>query len=639
MMHATIYIVYSGADGRRSAMAIDRHLARRSDEISFWVKYDRGAIGSKEEWKERLTCDPSPGDLLLVLISPDMRRPPPHIETAIDVAQKLEMPIIPVRLDGAAFSLDEWPPGFSDLAHTRLDSTSTPAGYARQLDEIVDAARALLLRDRRMSWSPAPVPPPRRKTESATAAAPPFEPAEIATGPTRFGLGEIARARADANVRSTPLPPEIRSLLGSDPDVDVAAEAPAAPAPAPPAEFREASSPYMDARSPPVRRRRSGLLAGTAAVAVGMFGSLSIYVLWDQRSGQTSATPPAFDARPPAFDARPPVPSGRPGSADGPTRLDWLTPQRVRHGGLLDMPLLPLLAMAAAPASEPPAKPQPMDVVDISAFAPAEAHPETQVLVQVYLHKLRQLADVKERAARKDPDTTYRETATLTTEIPRGGRLGIELGCDGLSIREPLQHLDWLGRPAVVAFTVTVPKQAAGRKFVLTVRVLAGAIPIGRLDFALRIVLPSEAAEPSPSIQGLSAKRYRYAFFSYSSVDRVEVLKNARLLRALNIDFFQDLLSLEAGQKFEPKLFNEIDKCDLFLLFWSKSAAQSEWVVRETEHALGRQGGAPDADPHIKPIILEGPPVPRPPASLGHLHFNDFITHVITAIEGAPQRG
>ena len=57
--------------------------------------------------------------------------------------------------------------------------------------------------------------------------------------------------------------------------------------------------------------------------------------------------------------------------------------------------------------------------------------------------------------------------------------------------------------------------------------------------------------------------------------------------------------------------------------------------------AIGdRQGVNADKEPEIKPIILESNPVPRPPKSLGHLHFYDFITHVIAAVEAASaQRG
>jgi hypothetical protein len=56
------------------------------------------------------------------------------------------------------------------------------------------------------------------------------------------------------------------------------------------------------------------------------------------------------------------------------------------------------------------------------------------------------------------------------------------------------------------------------------------------------------------------------------------------------IDYFQDVLDLEPGQLWEEELYRRIDECDLFLLFWSASARELEWVRREVVRALERQG-------------------------------------------------
>ena len=85
-----------------------------------------------------------------------------------------------------------------------------------------------------------------------------------------------------------------------------------------------------------------------------------------------------------------------------------------------------------------------------------------------------------------------------------------------------------------------------------------------------------------------------------------------RPLQAAHIEFFQDFLSIEPGERWERQLYKEIDVCDLFLLFWSSSAVQSQWVLREAELAVARQNASPDEEPDITPIILEGPPVPQP---------------------------
>ena len=56
--------------------------------------------------------------------------------------------------------------------------------------------------------------------------------------------------------------------------------------------------------------------------------------------------------------------------------------------------------------------------------------------------------------------------------------------------------------------------------------------------------------------------------------------------RMLGKDYFFDRHSLQAGDIFKDKILNNIDRADLFVLCWSKNAAESEWVKIEREYAL-----------------------------------------------------
>jgi hypothetical protein len=76
-------------------------------------------------------------------------------------------------------------------------------------------------------------------------------------------------------------------------------------------------------------------------------------------------------------------------------------------------------------------------------------------------------------------------------------------------------------------------------------------------------------------------------------------------------------------------IFEHIEQCDLFLLFWSKAAKDSEWVRRETQRALDRQVASSGRLPEIRPVILEGPPVELPWPELTHLHFGDQLIYVM----------
>ena len=89
-------------------------------------------------------------------------------------------------------------------------------------------------------------------------------------------------------------------------------------------------------------------------------------------------------------------------------------------------------------------------------------------------------------------------------------------------------------------------------------------------------------------------------------------------------------------ERWERALYHEIDVCDVFLLFWSRAAAASEWVALEIAYALARKAGSDDHPPAIQPVPIEGPPPPPPPETLRHLHFNDALLAQIQAASARP---
>ena len=137
-----------------------------------------------------------------------------------------------------------------------------------------------------------------------------------------------------------------------------------------------------------------------------------------------------------------------------------------------------------------------------------------------------------------------------------------------------------------------------------------------------------EVQRPQSAPKGEMAGRYNQAFLSNASPDRKEVLKRAQVLSAAGISFFHDVLSLDPGARWEQEIYKAIDGCDLFLLFWSRAAKESEWVIKEAEYALRCQGEG--NTPDIVPVILETPPPLPPPPSLAGIHFNDRIHYLIS---------
>jgi type VI secretion system protein ImpC len=270
------------------------------------------------------------------------------------------------------------------------------------------------------------------------------------------------------------------------------------------------------------------------------------------------------------------------------------------------------------------------DPVDCTVFAPPEASPGAALLVQVFAHIPEQASQVEALARQFDEESQRRAFKSLETQVVRGSRLWFHLVMPGLVIDDPIQVMTWTGRPESVQFGVGVPRAQRPGNVIGTVTVSLDSIPIGHIKFKLRVIetsrTPSTDAEPT----GADAHRYQLAFISYASADRPKVLMRVQMLAAVGIRYFQDLLDLDPGDRWERELYRHVDECDLFLLFWSSFAKQSEWVLKEVKYALSRKADGEFLPPEIRPVIIEGPPIVPPPDELSHLHFNDRLLYFMT---------
>jgi hypothetical protein len=266
------------------------------------------------------------------------------------------------------------------------------------------------------------------------------------------------------------------------------------------------------------------------------------------------------------------------------------------------------------------------DTVECSVFGPPAVPPGESALVQVFLHLPEQAKRASFLASAMDSSTTLKGTRSLEIEIKRGVRVEISLAVNELIIDEPVQSVVWKGQPVFCQFLITIPAGMSGNSFFSVVRVSINGSLVGCIKF--RISADPSAARPQSSPLGDHVRRYEKAFVSYATKDRKEVLKRVQMLEILKTKFFQDLLSLDPGDRWEQKLYENIDRCDLFLLFWSQAAKDSPWVMQETEYALKQQQQSQDSEPDIVPVILEQNVLPPP--SLAALHFNDRIQYLIS---------
>jgi TIR domain len=270
------------------------------------------------------------------------------------------------------------------------------------------------------------------------------------------------------------------------------------------------------------------------------------------------------------------------------------------------------------------------DDVDVSVFSPSGVVKNESFLVQVLAHLPEHADEAGGAAEAADPDTGLRGVRSLAVPIALNTPLVIELSLPGLKVDQVAQELRWTGRTEGVQFEARVPKRFNRRSVTATVTVSRSGIPIGHLKWKIAVEAGPDPGTGRLAAQGQDVARYRQAFISYASHDRPEVLRRVQLLRALGVGYFQDVLDLEPGERWKRELYRQIELCDLFLLFWSREAKRSKWVRREVKTALrlvqsrGELGG-----PALRPVLIEGPPVPKPWRELDELHFNDRLLYLM----------
>lgn len=279
-----------------------------------------------------------------------------------------------------------------------------------------------------------------------------------------------------------------------------------------------------------------------------------------------------------------------------------------------------------SPKPTPPAPlpPRPAsEALKFSTYAPATVQPGEEFLITATAQLASAQAEADAMALALDDRLRRVGTKALDAGVPRGTLLSFQLQMNGATVKQPVRAARWLGETLSVEFVGQTPATLALPRLLATVDVFVDSIPMSSLSFSLGVTGEKPAR---PAYADTQSRAFRRAFISYASEDRPEVVKRLQGFSKAGIDYFADVLRLEPGERWERKLYETIDDCDLFLLFWSAAARRSEWVRREYLYAdaVRRQHRIT-----LKPVILEGPPPPDPPAELADLHFNDPLLYFI----------
>lgn len=279
------------------------------------------------------------------------------------------------------------------------------------------------------------------------------------------------------------------------------------------------------------------------------------------------------------------------------------------------------------PIEEEPASPwaakEPASVF-LGASAPRHARPGDEFTARFVAY----VKDLEEEVSKLLKELSPRSRTSLQLHIARwkvGTQVKVRLSGRNLNISPAEQEFFWEGSRNLVEFDVEVPADAVDGITVLKFDVLIDEIIVARLRLDLDISSGVTVQERRTT----TIEPARTAFASYASEDRDRVLDRVSAVSiSAGLDVFLDCLALHPGEKWKPRLAEEIIKRDLFLLFWSEHAKESGWVTWEWRTALDEKGSEAMQIHPLQPDV-------EPPKELKELHFGDVYMWVRKNSEGS----
>lgn len=221
--------------------------------------------------------------------------------------------------------------------------------------------------------------------------------------------------------------------------------------------------------------------------------------------------------------------------------------------------------------------------VNSSVFAPSEAKRGDYMMVQVFLYQDGEEDLVQRKATELDSDAIRRNYTPLSVKLRIGDVVKVTLAAigSGIVIEESAQEMTWNGHYTDCQFAMLITDDFKKSTLVSTVTLIVNGVPAGRMMFKTSIV-----SQPRKLNAEIECKTFHKIFISYSHKDEQRVKYIAEAYRAQGVDYFFDRHYLKAGDVYPVKIRDYIDSADLFILCWSKNAAESNYVTLERRQAL-----------------------------------------------------
>lgn len=119
-------------------------------------------------------------------------------------------------------------------------------------------------------------------------------------------------------------------------------------------------------------------------------------------------------------------------------------------------------------------------------------------------------------------------------------------------------------------------------------------------------------------------KEARRVFVSYSSIDRFRVNGLALLMEAMGHQVFHDHRTIKPGMRWEVALQEGLESADAVLVFWTRHAAQSDWVRKEYEYFAANH-----SDRLLVPVLGDETPLSEILKARQHADFAPVVNEVL----------
>ena len=166
-------------------------------------------------------------------------------------------------------------------------------------------------------------------------------------------------------------------------------------------------------------------------------------------------------------------------------------------------------------------------------------------------------------------------------------------------------------------------EEAPTQVLIEDVNVEAGSGVFGVTSVQNTSVIAGQAQALLPLIRNYSEERLVHTRQTLAILEQF-VSMAAGMPGRKSVLYVSDGLSLRPGEAWKTSLYREIQNRNLFLLFWSKAAADSKWVEWEWQTALVNKGKQ-DIQIHLLETNVS------PPEELSDLHFGDVFMDVRSA--------